>query len=226
MRPSGVGWRRLLIALCLVTVSAGLTVVAAGDNVLPGDRRATVWVQEHLPGWLEPPTDFTNFIGHWEYMTVVAAIVAAVLVAFRRPAEAALVMVSPTGWAANALLKHLAESPRPPAELARVEASGWGFPSGHVMGMTVVAAILAYTLTRELGWRWRSAGIAGAVVVALVTAAGRIYVGAHWPTDVVGAWLWAGVWVLALVAGFAWCEARVTARPRGRQQPSARAIRK
>lgn len=226
MRPSGVGWPRLLFGLTLVAVSVGLTIAAAGDNVLPGDRRATVWVQAHMPGWLEPPTEFTNFIGHWEYMSVVALVVAGVLLLLRMRAEAVLVVASPTGWAANALLKRLVESPRPGEDLARVEATGFGFPSGHVMGMTVVAAVMAYVLTRNRGWRWRIAGGAGAVVTAVITGAGRVHVGAHWPSDVVGAWLWAGIWVGILLAGYLWYARRHDTNPEEGEAPSARAIRK
>jgi undecaprenyl-diphosphatase len=105
---------------------------------------------------------------------------------------------------ANPILKATFESPRPTADLVRVDhiSSSWGFPSGHVMGMTLLVGALV-----SLAWdAWprrstRIATLAIAGTILLASGAGRIYVGAHWPTDVLGAYLYGSLGTIAL----AWC---------------------
>jgi membrane-associated phospholipid phosphatase len=195
----GARWH-LATGLTLLLPAIALTLFAAGDGALWADRSITVWVQEHMPRWLEPATATTNFIGRFERMAVLAVLVAAVLSLLGRPAEGVLVVASLSAWLANSILKQLAERPRPPAELASAGATGFSFPSGHVMGITVVLAILAYVLTRNAALRVKA--VAGLLVVAgaIVAGLGRVESGVHWPSDVLGGWLWAALWSLLLMA--------------------------
>lgn len=103
--------------------------------------------------------------------------------------------------------------PRPPqADWART-ASGFAFPSGHTTTSAVVAVLFCVALTRcgiRPGWRRaaRSLAVAWAVAVGL----SRVYLGVHWPTDVVGGWLLA----LALAStGWALTGPRLGARLAG-----------
>ncbi len=185
--------------MALLAPALLLTFIAAGESALWGDRRATLFVQDHLPAWLEPLTSATNFLGHFEVMAVIALAAAVILTFIRGISEAGFVVLGLSGWLANVTLKNLAESPRPPLELAEVTASGFGFPSGHVMGTTVVLATLAYVLFRHSSPRWQVAAGAAVALTAIITGLGRVHVGAHWPSDVLGAWLWAAVWFLAIL---------------------------
>jgi membrane-associated phospholipid phosphatase len=79
-----------------------------------------------------------------------------------------------------ALLKWVINKPRPTLR-------GYGFPSGHVFGATVFVLVLLYLLwTFDAPGRWqRGARVAGVVFVTLVGYS-RLYVNAHWLSDVVG----------------------------------------
>lgn len=81
---------------------------------------------------------------------------------------------------------------------------GFGFPSGHPTGALVVYGALRWVL---LSSRYRghplclpAAGAAGMLLVG--AAAGRVMLGEHWPTDVLGAALLAVAWLIALRWGY------------------------
>lgn len=104
------------------------------------------------------------------------------------------------------LLKHLFERSRP--ELFRVvEASGCSFPSGHAMVSLCFYGLLAFLIARHIHrWRWRLA--VGTLAVALVAAIGvsRVYLGVHYPTDVVAGYTAGAMWLAFCISLLMWRE--------------------
>ncbi|WP_241987535.1 phosphatase PAP2 family protein [Cryobacterium sp. MDB2-33-2] len=73
------------------------------------------------------------------------------------------------------------------------------FPSGHTLNAVAVVGVIAYLLIlRQKGFRARAVTISAAALFALTTGLDRVYLGHHWVTDVLGAWLLGAAW-LALV---------------------------
>ncbi len=105
--------------------------------------------------------------------------------------------------ALNIGLKDIFELPRPdPAEVRRVvEASGYGFPSGHAQNVTTVWIYLATQARSGLFWSI-------AILVAILVGFSRLYVGVHFPGDVLGGWFIG----LLLVALYVWLSARYQSR--------------
>jgi membrane-associated phospholipid phosphatase len=118
-----------------------------------------------------------------------------ILLTFRRKLAAVMVFCTVGGaLALTEVAKKLVGEPRPPAALRLMTAdSGASYPSGH----TTVAAALAVALimvATTLTWRFTALILAGGFAVAV--AASRVYLGDHYPLDVLGAML------SALAAGF------------------------
>jgi len=102
--------------------------------------------------------------------------------------------------ALSVLFKFLFHRPRPPASLRLVHESGNSFPSAHAMAVVTVGATVWYLWSlRPVGsWggSWRAKARVGLVVVALslLVGLGRVYTGAHYPSDVLAGWALGGVW--------------------------------
>ncbi|MFI6243164.1 phosphatase PAP2 family protein [Micromonospora sp. NPDC050795] len=117
----------------------------------------------------------------------------------RLRAAAGLVAVFTAGTLLRWAVAEMIARPRPP----RVEwigpASGYAFPSGHTTIATLGAGVIAWALTR----RWSQAPVraviwAGAAGYALAVGWSRVWLGVHWPTDVVGSWLLAVGWLVGI----------------------------
>lgn len=97
----------------------------------------------------------------------------------RRWALALPVIMAGTGGL-QLLAKWAVDRPRP--NLAE-----WGFPSGHVLALVVFFGVIAYLLcTARAGWGCRRVGAGVAGVTVLIVAFSRLYLDAHWLSDVAG----------------------------------------
>lgn len=101
-------------------------------------------------------------------------------------------------------LKRFFDRARPDQLLALLPASGPSFPSGHTFAAVAFYGALAlltvrFVPIRGLRWAWGAA----AVLFILAVGLSRIYLGAHWPSDVLGSWLLGSAWVslVALMLG-------------------------
>lgn len=83
---------------------------------------------------------------------------------------------------------------RPPQSLHLVTASGFSFPSGHTATATVGYG-LAAVLVLALGVRQKWLVVAAAVAVAACVGFSRVYLGVHWPSDVMGGWTYGVTWL-------------------------------
>jgi undecaprenyl-diphosphatase len=100
------------------------------------------------------------------------------------------------------VLKRVVHRTRPPYGTQYLNGTSFSFPSGHAMWSIVGCSMLLYVMLISLGPR---AGIrtfllcVGAVFVILVGAS-RIYLGVHYPSDVLGGWAVGAAWVAACLS--------------------------
>ncbi|WP_223166749.1 glycosyltransferase [Nonomuraea sp. SYSU D8015] len=114
---------------------------------------------------------------------LVAALVAAAAVGRSRAVRRALVVIA-AGWGVSLVVKVLVDRPRPAASHALVQGLGPdSFPSGHVC-LTLSIAVAAALLTRKTRWHRPVVAAGGLLVIGQMLA--RVYLGAHYPTDVLG----------------------------------------
>ncbi|MBM3992599.1 MAG: phosphatase PAP2 family protein [Planctomycetes bacterium] len=107
----------------------------------------------------------------------------------------------------NQGVKEVFQRPRPPRELRNraVMEETLSYPSGHSMNSVVNYGLLAYSLVlmQTCSWR-RMAIIGGAVVIILGIGFSRMYLRAHWFSDVVGGFALGAGWLFACLAILEW----------------------
>jgi membrane-associated phospholipid phosphatase len=185
-------------ALALVAVRARGGPLGRIDRKLPAvlqDRRspAGVTAARAVSSLAEP-----------EFVTAVLA--ARVLIAWRRHtwrAAFAPCLVVPAGAMARRCLSRVIRRPRPPESGWLAEPEGFSLPSKH----TTLAALTAGALVSARGGS--RAGQAAPLLTAAAVGASRVYLGVHWPTDVLAGWLFAEGW-LRLARGAPGLAAPVT----------------
>jgi glycosyltransferase 2 family protein len=209
---SGTG-RAALVRLAVASaVLAALAVAVSDQTFLTGEVAMLDWVND-LPsgvGWVLRAAMPLGTV------TVALAIVAVVAgCTWRRelaPSAATLGAVV-VAYRADNVVKAVISRPRPPGLLAGLQVretiSGFGFPSGHTTMAFALAATVAPTLPRP--WRPLPWVLAAAVGLA------RLYVGVHWPADVVG-----GAALGTAVGSASWLVAHAWARRDSNGTPTAR----
>lgn len=102
----------------------------------------------------------------------------------------------PGGILLNVMLKLLFQRTRPVFDQPLVTLASYSFPSGHTAASAVFYGILAsYVMARRPAWPWRVALVAGCAAMVLLVAASRLYLGAHYLSDVLAALLESGLWL-------------------------------
>ncbi|MDX9996414.1 MAG: phosphatase PAP2 family protein [Phenylobacterium sp.] len=150
------------------------------------------------PRWFEEMMRDVTALGGFTFLTLFVVIAAAALAFYRKRRQAAVLAVSiALATLANDALKQVFERARPDVVTHGSYAYTHSFPSGHstlsAATFLTTAAILSSLQTR------RRAKVFIFAIAILVTAAvgfSRVYLGVHWPTDVLGGWTLGAAWAL------------------------------
>lgn len=146
---------------------------------------------------------------------VVATIAVVLLLRASRPADALLVGGAvATGWPVMTAIKNLAVRTRPPEPDRLMDLATWSFPSGHAMMSAVIATTLVAVAMRTWprGDRRRTAAIVGLGAYTVLVGLTRVYLAAHWLTDVLAGWILGVGWALLWVWLITWIQGRQARR--------------
>ncbi len=132
-----------------------------------------------------------------------------------------VVVVSATSDILNSLIKLIVARPRPSASLVEIiqAASGNSFPSGHVMSYVAFWGLLfsfGIILFRGKHW-WRTALLIISALFFVLVGPSRIYLGDHWASDVLGAYLIGGIWLAMSLWLYLYLRGRGVLAPRGKR---------
>lgn len=200
--------RLLLGAVALVAVTLGL--LALISNVMGGD---TQQFDERLlkslrkvedpavpigPKWLQLAAFDITALGGPTVLGLALAAVLGYLVLYGLFRNALFVLfASAGGWVLNEVLKQLFARPRPSVVPHLREVMSLSFPSGHALTSAVVfltlGALLMRVAERPLV-KWYCIGVA--MLATALVGASRVYLGVHYPTDVLAGWLIGLSWAL------------------------------
>lgn len=205
-------------------VGAALFYVAAlasglAEDVLHNDSivHADGWLVHWLAAHRTPPGigffDAVSFVGNWQVATVV--LIVAVILLWNRRRRAALALA--LAYAGSELVVYFGKAgfgrPRPPAVLSVVTELDPSFPSGHANISVALYALGFYLLFRSArSPRLKRLWLALAFLFPLLIGFGRLYLGAHYLSDVLAGWgvgLW---WSIFAVGVFGFARRRCAAK--------------
>jgi undecaprenyl-diphosphatase len=195
--------RAIVLLFLLFTAFLAMTFLIRQRETLEIDVAITRALQRRDSGPLTEVARALTVAGNFPSMAVVALPVALVFARGRRFwAIALLVAAASLGHPLNYVIKMLFNRPRPGADVVQVflPATGTSFPSGHAMVGVMFYGLLAFLCWVYVrAWRVRAAGVAALSLFGMSIGVSRIYLGAHWFSDVVGGWA-AGLFFLLLLA--------------------------
>ena len=162
----------------------------------PGATPADPWG----PGWLETAALDLTALGGTAVLTLFAIIVLGFLILQRKRLSALLLVLGLAGGVAlSEGLKAVFGRERPPEDLQAVETLNASFPSGHSLLSAVFYLSIGVMLTRAFAQKRFKAYIIGvAVMLTLIVGLTRVYLAAHWATDVLAGWSVGAAWAMAL----------------------------
>jgi undecaprenyl-diphosphatase len=169
------------------------------------------------PRWLLDAMTQITALGGGTVLTLMTGMVAAYLFAARRPATALFLIGAVAGGAILGwILKGAYERARPEIVTHLVTVSSASFPSGHALNSTVTYLTLGTLLAKtERRRAVRIYLISAAILLAVLIGFSRIYLGVHWPTDVVAGWCIGSIWALACSLIAEHLQQRRALEPRG-----------
>jgi undecaprenyl-diphosphatase len=167
------------------------------------------------PAWLELVARDVTSLGGAAVLVLLSLAAVGYLLLSRRHGAAVFVVVSIAGGTLlSSALKSLFGRPRPDLVPHAVEVTSASFPSGHSMLAMVTYLTLGAVLAEVQPQRRFKIYILGwAVFLALLVGASRVYLGVHWPTDVLAGWCIGSAWALLCGSVALWLQRRGVIEP-------------
>jgi undecaprenyl-diphosphatase len=189
-----------------------LAVLAKTIAYFTFDVTITRALQTYHAGWFDALMNTLTWIGFAPQAWIITLILLLFLYASGLKWETLVAFASVLGSSALGLgLKVLIDRPRPSADLVTVltQLKDYSFPSGHVLFFITFFGFmlfLAYTLLKHSWWRTGLLIILAGMIVLIGPS--RIYVGQHWASDVIAAYLLGSVWLALSVLIYRWGKLR------------------
>lgn len=200
----------LLIAVLVIVAIVMLAVIHLGTEIgEDGTSSFDTWLILSLrqpgdlgvpigPTWLRPVVVDITALGGVTLLSLVVVAAVGYLVAAARYRNAMLLLVATvSGTLLGQILKFAFSRVRPQLVPHLVEISSLSYPSGHALNSAVIFLTLGALLARaEPVRRVRAYILSMAILLTLMVGCSRVYVGVHWPTDVIAGWAIGGSWAL------------------------------
>ena len=216
--PPSLSPRALTIAGWTAFLIAGLIFLGLAWNITA--RSALVALDGRVATWLHARTGGATLSFLYAVtqlhsppaMIVMSLLFAAVLARLRQWYWLlTLAAAVAGGMLVNVVLKESYERLRPHFDNPLLVLSSFSFPSGHAAGATLFYGVLAaFLVSRTYDWRLRAGAVGGAIAMVALVAFSRMYLGAHYFSDVLAGVCSSTVWlVLCLSAGHALVRGRL-----------------
>lgn len=214
-----VTWYRIAIAFLLVVIPVLIfTELAEGvrqQETLVFDEALLLAINGHQTSLLDSASVVVTQFGGVLGVSLLVLFFAVVLWARDSRAKAVFLIMSVGGAGLlNALLKAIFQRDRPELWQRLVTENSFSFPSGHAMASSALALSLIIIWWRT---RYRWPVVVSALVYMLLIGFTRLYLGVHYPTDIVAGWIVSFMWVAAVTIAVYY--RRIILRKRTREHP-------
>ena len=211
-----------------LSVFAILAVLASTTAYFQIDLTITKTLQTLSAPWFRGLMEFVSWLGYMPTAPIITLLFAVVLLLFGFQWESLSTIVSVVGIGAlNTAVKAIVSRPRPAATLVEVyqNLTSYSFPSGHVMFFMALFGFLLF-LAFVLLKRSVKRTILVILFLALIILVGvsRIYLGEHWASDVLAAYLLSGLGLALVTVFYRWGKARFFAKQPVAPDPTAQAV--
>ena len=187
--PSSVPWKPYLLATGLVGTLL-LYILAWAYPTFPGDEGALMRIQALRSGWLDDTALWFANLGLLSVFVPAAVALMGGLVLVRRYADTAMIFAGLGVIAIGHGLKVLVDRPRPEFQIVEPLQSGLSFPSGHTLLAVILGGVLVYLVGLWVKPLLLRRVIQASLVIAVIgMGASRVYLGVHWPSDVIGSYV-------------------------------------
>ena len=201
----------LLLAGFLVTLVTTSGLVVLHDQILNAsfqhrDQAIQSWVHGFARPMLTEMMRGLSWIGSPIMLVPTITLAVALLWRLRRKDDALLVAAAALGGVAlDEVMKLHFKRLRPDLPWAFVHEHSFSFPSGHSTLAIVMYGVIVYKAEVKLRSKWAKAAlIVGACLMAMGIGFSRVYLGAHYPSDVAGGYFVGAVWLAAVIASDSW----------------------
>jgi len=151
------------------------------------------------PAWFKDSMRDVTALGGFTFLTLMTIVVVLGLLFHRKRREG--IIVAATAISAHIsieILKFLYDRPRPDSVLPPIHAYSASFPSGHTTESTAIFLTVATVIASlEAKHNTKILTYTAATFVIVAIGFSRVYLGMHWPTDVLGGWVLGAAWALA-----------------------------
>lgn len=200
-----------LVGGALIAIAGTAAFVQLASHVRSGatqafDESVMRWMGAHRIEWIERSLIEITALGTGLVVMMIVVISALFLIATQHRFSAFLLLVASAGGIVlNAVLKSSFDRPRPQLFEWLTEPSSSSFPSGHAMSSAIVYFTVAYLIARLEKRRWmRVVTIISSLLMVLLISISRLYLGVHYPSDVLAGMIiglaWAGFCLAGLEA--------------------------
>jgi undecaprenyl-diphosphatase len=180
------GAQSTLVLFCVAVVALLAAQVLGRGPMLELDRAISLWFATHRQDWLTQAMLLVSEL-HRTGVLLAATALLAIWRGWRRDwFSVRALLVVPVGMLCNLGLKNLVQRARPVHDEPLVQLATYSFPSSHAVASTVFYGMLcALVFTHSRSPRQRGCAAAVAVAMVLLVTFSRVYLGAHFPSDVV-----------------------------------------
>ncbi len=193
------------------------------DGMATLDPRVTAWAVTHRTGWLTDLMRIVTWLGSAAIIIPLAVVLGFFFVRRQHRWRPVALLGCAVAGAISlySIMKPLVGRPRPPPAIQIGHFASAAFPSGHATQSVAFYATLA--IVGGIGRSLRAKAVlwSVAVLIALAVGASRIYLGAHWLTDVLGGYVLGAFWIAVVVTMLTvWSRGTGGAKPIGPAGPS------